>query len=274
MGSQENPTESVHRLVTRERLVRDLGRLGVKPGQTLLVHASIRRIGLVDGGAQTVVTALRDAVGKAGNIVVPTGTAENSVTSRSHKALIAKMTEDEVRAFRRNMPGFYKDATPSTTGALGEALRTVTGAVRSDHPQSSFAAIGPEAEYLMADHHPDCHLGEYSPLAKLYKMAASVLLLGVGYNACSAFHLAEYRYIDSPPNRIYSCAVIKNGRTRWIGYIDVVLDDQDFGLIGQDLELEHEDLVKRRNVGNASSRLIPMVLAVDHAQNWMARHRT
>ena len=53
----------------------------------------------------------------------------------------------------------------------------------------------------MADHRLESHLGEYSPLAKLYRMEASVLLLGVGYQVCSAFHLAEYRYVESPPTR-------------------------------------------------------------------------
>ena len=59
--------------------------------------------------------------------MVPTGTAENSVTSRAHQALIAQMTDDEVAAYRQTMPGFDKDVTPSTTGALGEALRTAPG---------------------------------------------------------------------------------------------------------------------------------------------------
>jgi len=273
MPGGDNLTNPIHGLVTRRDLVFDLRKLGVEPGQTLLVHASIRSIGLVDGGAAAVVGALREAVGRTGNVVVPTGTAENSVTSRAHKALIAQMTDDEVRAFRRSMPGFDKDATPSTTGALGEALRTVAGAERSAHPQSSFAAIGPQAGYLMADHRFDCHLGEYSPLAKLYKMKASILLLGVGYQACSAFHLAEYRYVASPPNTIYSCAVIMNGRRRWIAYMDVVLDDRDFGQIGKSLDDDIEAFVKKGNVGSALSRLIPMVQAVDHARDWMAEHR-
>jgi aminoglycoside 3-N-acetyltransferase len=184
------------------------------------------------------------------------------------------MTEDEVSAYRRNMPGFDKGATPSTMGALGEALRRAEGAVRSEHPQSSFVAIGPEAKYLMADHRFDCHLGEHSPLAKLYSMSASLLLLGVGYSACSAFHLAEYRYSNSPPKMLYSCVAHVGGPARWIGYIDVVLDDQDFGEIGKDLESRRAILVKKGNMGNAESRLIPMVQAVDHARDWMAQHRT
>jgi aminoglycoside 3-N-acetyltransferase len=278
MGRQDNLTDPVHRRVTGRRLVRDLRRLGVQPGQTLLVHASVRSIGLWIGGPSVVVRALRKAVGPTGNVVVPTGTAENSLTSRAHQALIARMTDAEVAAYRRTMPGFSKDVTPSTTGALGEALRTAPGAVRSAHPQSSFAAIGPEAPYLMADHRLESHLGEYSPLAKLYQMEATVLLLGAGYQVCSAFHLAEYRYVESPPTALYSCAVLVNGQREWIQYKDVVLDDQDFGEIGKSLDSKaslgtDEASVKIGTVGNADSRLIPMVHAVDHARDWMTRHR-
>jgi aminoglycoside 3-N-acetyltransferase len=125
----------------------------------------------------------------------------------------------------------------------------------------------------MADHRHDCHLGEYSPLAKLYKAGASVLLLGVGYQACSAFHLAEYRYVESPPSKIYACAVIANGQRRWICYVDVVLDDQDFGEIGESLDRNTGASVKKGRVGKALSRLIPLVQAVDHAQGWMRQYR-
>ena len=74
MGCQDDLTDPVHRRVTGRRLVRDLRRLGVQPGQTLLVHASVRSIGLAIGGASVVIGALRKAVGRTGNVVAPTGT--------------------------------------------------------------------------------------------------------------------------------------------------------------------------------------------------------
>src|ERR1700722_2495500 len=104
-------------------------------------------------------------------------------------------------------------------------------------------------------------------------MAASALLVGVGYEACSAFHLAEYRYVDSPPREEYSCVVLENGERKWFVYEDVVLDDRDFLKIGEEFDEHHEASVGQGNVGNAPSRLIPLVLAVDHAKQWMARHR-
>jgi aminoglycoside 3-N-acetyltransferase len=264
---------SVRPPVTKRRIVRDLSRLGVKPGQTLLVHTSLRSLGWVAGGAPTVVSALREAVGPEGHVVAPTGTEANSKSSRVHQAHIATLTPEEVEKYYLTMPAFDKDATPSGMGAISEALRTADGAARSAHPQSSFAAIGPEADLLMLDHPLDCHLGPDSPLGKLHKMEAQVLMIEVGYWAFTGFHLAEYLYTPRPPKRTYACVVATaDGGRRWEEYDDVVLDDQKFDDIGK--SLEKEIAIKRGRVGRAECRLVPLRAAVEFAAEWMAEHRS
>jgi aminoglycoside 3-N-acetyltransferase len=254
--------------MTEQRLVDDLRGLGVGQGDTLLVHGSLRSIGWVDGGAKAVADALREA---AENVVVPAATEQNSKTSRVHLARIAAMTPEEVLAYRVEMPAFHA-GMPSGMGAIAEAVRTAPGAVRSGHPQSSFAAIGPAADYLMDDHRLDCHYGEDSPLAKLYKMDARVLLLGVGFRACTAFHLAEYRYAPSPPVRGYECVVTAaDGQRCWTSYDDVVLDDHEFEVIGESFEKEAD--INRGDVGNAECRLMSLRAAVDFAAQWMTENR-
>jgi aminoglycoside 3-N-acetyltransferase len=259
--------------VTRGQLVRDFRLLGVMPGQTLLVHASLRSLGWVAGGADTVVGALRQALGPDGNIVVPASTETNSLTSRKHRERIAQMSANQAKRYRDEMPAFNPATTTSGAGAIAEQIRKSAGAVRSDHPQSSFAAIGHDAEYLMADHRLNSHLGEYSPLAKLYKMDALVLMIGVGYRSCTAFHLAEYRY--RPEHELaaqtYACVVNIDGKRRWVAYQDVVLDDREFESIGN--ALEAEVAISSGNVGSAECRLIPLSNAVDFAAKWMARFR-
>lgn len=267
-------TRSLRPPVTRRRVVRGLRRLGVKPGQTLLVHASLPSLGWVRGGAPAVVSALREAVGPDGHVVMPTGTEANSKTSRVHQASIAMLTPHEVEEYHLAMPAFDRDATPSGMGAISEALRTADGAARSAHPQSSFAAIGPEADLLMSDHPLDCHLGPDSPLGRLVKMDARVLMVGVGYWAFTGFHLAEYLYTPRPPKRTYACVVaastgVRGGR--WEEYEDVVLDDQKFDDIGE--SLEKHMVVKRGKVGHAECRLVPLHAAVEFAAEWMAKHR-
>ena len=266
MGTSPGP-------VTRDRLVRDLGKLGVTEGQTLLAHVSLRAIGRVDGGAGTVVAALRQVVGTRGNVVMLTATQGNSRTSRAHQARIAGLAPEVVEKYLRTMPAFDVDHTPCDTGAVAEALRTArsAGAVRSEHPQSSFAGIGPHAAQLMAGHLLECHHGEDSPLAKLYARDARVLMIGVGYRVCTAIHLAEYRYTPDPPVRDYTCVIAVGSEPCWITYKDVELDDSCFDVIGAYIEARAAP--RRGRVGGASSRMLPMREIVDNATEWMKVNR-
>jgi aminoglycoside 3-N-acetyltransferase len=156
-------------------------------------------------------------------------------------------------------------------GALAEHVRTAPGARRSAHPQTSFAALGPAAGRITGGHAAGCHLGEHSPLARLYETGADILLLGVGYESCTAFHLAEYRYTDVPPTRRYRCVIEQDGRPAWWSYQDVDLDDGDFSELGEALERSRP--VRTGRVGAAEARLIPLRTAVDFAVDWLAVHR-
>jgi len=257
---------------TRQTLTADLRALGVSTGQVLLVHASLRRIGAVRGGAAEVVAALRSAVGPQGTLAVPTGTASNSDASMLYFTRTAGMTPEQISQYKAAMPPFDPAATPSEgMGRIAEQIRTTPGAVRSAHPQSSFAALGPMARKLMEGHAIDCHLGESSPLARLYEMDAWILLLGVGYPACAAFHLAEYRYVANPPMRRYRCVIAVAGRAVWHEYRDVVLDDRDLGDLGADFD--RTEIAARGRVGQAASRLAPMAPTVDFAAEWLRLHR-
>lgn len=260
--------------VTRETLAQDLRALGVEPGQTLLVHARLSAIGWVEGGPGTVVAALRDSVAAGGTVVMPSITPENSTTSRAYLERTAGLSRRQVAEYRARMPAFDRQLTPAPqAGLIAEALRTLPGAVRSAHPQSSFAAIGAGARKLMADHRLTSHLGEKSPLAGLYDLRdAAILMIGVGYESCSALHLAEYRYTDCPPRRFYECVISVGGKRCWAKYVDVVLDDEEFGLIGRHAEDRME--LARGRVGNAECRLMPLRGVVDLATAWMASYRS
>ena len=241
-------------------------------GQSLLVHSSMRMVGQVVGGASTVVRALRNALGASGTLVVPTFTSDNSDTSKAYLARTAHMTVEEARKFRSAMPAFDVSATPSSfMGRIAEKVRTSPGAIRSIHPQTSFSAIGPLAHKLISGHAINCHLGDSSPLARLYDSCGWILFIGVGYEACSAFHLAEYRYSESPPMRTYRCVINVAGRATWWEYSDVCLDDSDLGEFGK--YNDRTGLVKFGSIGNAHCRLMPVTETVDRATDWLRKYR-
>ena len=54
---------------TRKAITEALQKLGVQTGDLLMVHASLKAIGPVEGGAETVVAALRSAVGPTGTVM-------------------------------------------------------------------------------------------------------------------------------------------------------------------------------------------------------------
>lgn len=256
-------------------LAEDLVALGLRPGAIVLAHASLRRVG---AGADATLAALRAVLGPEGTLVVPTFTAGNSDTSPAYRDRTRNMTVNQIRSLRREMPPFDPDKSPSEgMGRLAEAVRRAEGRVRSSHPQTSFAAVGGRAEELLTVHDEDCHLGERSPLNRLYRAGAQVLLLGVGFEVCSAFHLAEYRVPD-PPRRTYRCVVLRDGVRRWWPYEDIDLDDSDFGALGADFEKSDaarpDPVVRGGRVGDTHARLFPLGAAVDFAAAWLTGNRS
>lgn len=254
---------------TAASLTLHLTRLGVHPGATLLVHTSLRSIGWVCGADQAMVQALLDAVGPTGTLVVPTQTRDNTDPSGWGDPPVPEAWWETIRA---ESPAFDPAITPSAhMGRVPERVRTWPGAVRSAHPQTSFAALGPNAAHLMHPHPLESSLGEGSPLARLEKADALVLLLGVGYDSCTAFHLAEYRVPD-PPTEASSCAVrTPSGNREWVTYTDLVLDESAFPALGADFETTGAVTVGR--VGSATARLFPLAEAVAFATPWLTEHR-
>lgn len=253
-------------------LVDDLGRLGVASGGILLVQSSLRRVGPVPGGAETVVRALRRALGPDGTLLAYTATPENSRSSSLHRAAVRGLDAAARKEYVRSMPGFHPGSTACspTMGRLAETIRTTPGALRSDHPQTSFAALGARAGWIVGEHPLESHLGDRSPLGRLYQADGTVLLLGVPLSRCTCFHLAEYR-VPGPPVRMYECARRDDGgESRWITFTGVDLDDRRFAELGA--AVEQEVPFGRGTFGLADSLLVPIRPAVDAAVGWLGRH--
>lgn len=235
----------------------------------LLVHSSLKALGWVCGGPVAVVQALRDALGPDGTLVVPTHTPDNTDPAGWRHPPVPESWWPTIRA---HTPAFDPAVTPSRwMGVVAETLRTWPGARRSDHPQVSFAAVGPSAEAVVAGHQLDDMLGEHSPLGVVYRLDGDVLLLGVAHSSNTSLHLAEYRQPD-PPRRWEGSAVRAPSGQAWARWEDVDTDESDFDQVGAAFEATGGARTGR--VGATECRLMRQRALVDFATAWLAHHRT
>jgi aminoglycoside 3-N-acetyltransferase len=254
---------------TRRTISRDLGRLGVEPGDVVIVHSALSAMGFVVGGPQAVVLALLDAVGPNGTIVVPTQTGVSDPSTWQHPPV----PEEWWQIIRDEMPPYDPALTPTRgMGQIVECFRHHPDTVRSAHPRLSFAANGLDAERIVGEHPLTPGLGETSPLATLYELDAKVLLVGVTDANNTSLHLAEHR-AEWPGKRTghERVPMLVDGVTRWVDYEDLVLDEDDFADIGS--AFERTGAANRGTIGTAPSRLCPQRAIVDFAVAWMNRHR-
>ncbi|AVT37929.1 aminoglycoside N(3)-acetyltransferase [Plantactinospora sp. BB1] len=254
---------------TTGSLAADLRALGLSAGDVVLLHCARRSIGFVAGGTQAIVQALLDVLGSAGTLVVPTHTPDNTDPAGWRHPPVP---ETWWRTIRDQTPGFDPARTPSRwMGVVAEAVRTWPGALRSHHPQVSFAALGARAPEIVRDHRLDDALGENSPLGAVHRLDGRVLLLGCGHESNTSLHLAEYRQPSPPRGATGSSVRQADGSSRWTSWIDVVTDESDFTRLGADYEATGAARVGA--VGSATARLIPQRHLVDFATGWLATHR-
>ncbi len=265
--SEQKTVAKVSEPGTRESISGDLRQLGVSPGMILLVHSSLSAIGWVNGGPVTIIQALIDVLTPSGTLVMPAHSSDYSDPAAWENPPVPKAWQETIR---RTMPLFDPQRTPTRgMGYIAELFRTWPSVLRSAHPQMSFAAWGKEARTITENHSLAYSLGEKSPLARIYDLGGSVLLLGVGHDSNTSFHLAEYRVSD-PPQMISGAPWLENGRRTWKEFPDVDFDDETFPEIGRAFERAVETNIGK--IGAAESRLFDQRTAVDFAQQWLTKN--
>lgn len=257
-------------VVTARMIADDLRVLGVRRGAVVLAHVGMSRIGTVVGGEQAVVEALLDVVGDDGTLVMPTQSWQLCDPAYLDDPALPPAVWPLVRD---HLPAYDPRRTPTRTmGRVAELFRTLPGAVRSGHPHRSVAAIGQRAQEIVAVHDLDTPHGERSPLAVMYDLGASTLLLGVGHDKSTVLHLAEHRsgtLARTVPN---GAPMVIDGRRRWVTFDEPVVDDDDFAAVGEAFAAD-TGLACAGNVGDARALLLPQRDLVDYAATWFAAHR-
>lgn len=178
--------------LTLEELITEFRNAGLNPGDSFIVHSSFRSLGAVEGGPETVIDALVQAVSPGGNVMFPTFNYTGNIAR----------------------PYFDPATTPCLTGIIPELARKRPNAVRSLHPTHSVAVIGPDAVELTRDHLAYRAVGIGSPVDRLAKMGGKILLLGVPNTSNTTVHTGE-EYAGVP----------KVGWTETLPFADVLMPD-------------------------------------------------
>ncbi len=252
-------------------LTRDLRNLGVQPGMNALVHSSLSALGYVVGSAHAVVEAMLAAFGDSGTIMMPTFSGDLSDPGKWENPPVPELWWP---VLREHMPAFDPLRTGTREmGRINELFRHYPNVRRGYHPQVSFAAIGPNTDVLLDHHDLASHLGELSPLARLYDLDGWILMCGTGHANNTSLHLSEHRSTPASARRkVESAPIFRNGERQWVTYETLDTDDDDFAEIGAAFAAS-TGLEKVGPLGSGKGRLIPMRALVDFGAAWMDAHR-
>ncbi len=152
--------------VTYSDIIEGLQFMGLSRGEHLMVHSSLKSLGYVEDGAETVVEALLVALGNEGTLMVPTFTHSDTEY-------------------------FDPIESPSRNGAITEAVRNRDDSIRSLHPTHAVTVSGPDAEELVVNDLNCEPLGKGCALDLLSKREGRILLLGVNHKVNSIVHIGE-----------------------------------------------------------------------------------
>ena len=251
-----------------EDIIADLRAAGVKSGDGLFVHSALSKIGHVIGGPRGLIQALINAVGPEGLVCMPgfSGDAYDPV-----KVLKLDIEPGSRDGIRRQVPGF--DLTRSNVlqnGTVAEAFRNWPAVVRSPHPTSSMLLFGHDAEDLSVPHDPyGWATGPETPWGRLRdRTNMKILLIGVGWNRCSALHAAE-SIADFKRTVVRRFKLGTGPDAPWIEAPDVEDDlDRLFPVVGA--AWEKTGRVQSCKIGRAACKLTDYGQLVEFASRWIS----
>ena len=195
---------------TRGQLADAFRTVGVRPGDVVMVHASVRAVGEVAGGPDQIHLALKDAL-------TPDGTLMMYASCPRYYDEIGRgnLTPDQEREVAATLPAFdpYTARSARDNGALVELLRTYPGSIVNAHV-ARFVVWGRLAPFLISAQPWDYAFGAGSALERFVQLRGRILLLGCDHDTVTFLHYAEH-IVDIPGKRVARFKVpIDQGGTR------------------------------------------------------------
>ncbi len=169
-------------------LEKALHELGLRPGDTVLVHSSFNPYSGFRGSPEELIDVFLRSIGPEGNLLMV-----SLPYSTSSISYLQKLNRFDVRK------------TPSRMGMISELFRHRPGVLRSLHPTHPMLAYGPKAEWIVAGHE-DClyPCGPGTPFEKLALLNGKILFYYVGFVYLTFFHYLEHLVHKRLPFPLYT----------------------------------------------------------------------
>ncbi|MGI6411299.1 MAG: AAC(3) family N-acetyltransferase [Bacteroidales bacterium] len=161
-------------IFTKKKIISDLQNLGLKKGDIIHVKVSMRSVGKLENGANTLLEALLETIGEEGTLVADAFVNVYPLPLNSLQKL-----------------DIADDNTPSNAGVFVNEMIKHPKMFRSKHPIQKFVAIGNFAEKICAQHLPNS--GGYDLLKNIINLNSKNLNIGENIIGVGTTHLAiEY----------------------------------------------------------------------------------
>lgn len=245
------PGDTPQRLIKPAQLAQDLKRLGLPRDCPVMVHASLRKTGPLQGRAESLLQVLLEHL-NTGTLIMPLS-ADDEVTFDAHRS-----------------------PAEASIGVLAEVFRCYPGVQVNDHVAARFAALGPHSAYLLNPVPLHDYYGPGSILERFHQLKGWVLRLGADPDTITLTHWAEYLANVPHKRRVTRNYGRADGRQESVQS----LDDSDgirqwvhgdyFPQIW--LDFAKGSAVRKSQVGNASGECFAAEDFVPFAVQWMETH--
>ena len=175
------------KVITRNNLKKIFKKLGVKEGDDIFLHTSMKNFGYFVNGPYDILNSIYDIINlKKGTLLIPTHTGQMTNPRFWKNKVNYKLIKNNINEYDPNL------TLPRNRGLISLLPLIDKRFKRSSHPLNSISAIGKKSKYYTSKHPFEYPEGYNSPIWRLYKKKAFTLLFGVDLRSCSSIHLAEY----------------------------------------------------------------------------------
>ena len=161
--------------INTDDLLESLRCVNIKQGDSLYIHSSMSKVGNLEYGANTVIEALIQCVGKQGTIGVPCHLSPESIKEKNNNKDLLDLRLE-----------------PPHTGIIAKTIKDRKGSYCSSHPYASSCFLGKNARWITTGHDENFRVyHKHSPMHKLMDLDGKIIGIGIDFAAIGFYHLIE-----------------------------------------------------------------------------------